>query len=365
MNIQDTKKKNKNQRNQDNEGKAVVFTTCYASFVFSAQGKIQEEKRFKQHEIEENEKLLTQGKILHIEKQLAQEYNAKILGVRDQEEVQKAKEKDAVEVFFGAHTFHVISEALRKDLNHYMQNNQVLTRHGIKVGAREDLFLSQAVHALQENDKIINMLAKRIRESYGYFLPEFEAKVHDNEEFFEAIVTKDKQALLKYLKISEKESMGAEMGKSIHKEDVKMMQLLAQEVLNHFDLREAQEKYLEKVMQRIAPNILALAGATIGAKLIAKAGSLKKLSEFPASTVQMLGAEKALFRHLRNKKKYLPPKYGVLHEHPLVARRSKKKDKVKAARVLADKISIAAKVDYFKGKFVGDMLQKQVEKKLR
>ena len=121
-------------------------------------------------------------------------------------------------------------------------------------------------------------------------------------------------------------------------------------------------KYLEKLMKRCCPNILEIAGTTIGAKLILIASGLKRLSGFPASTVQLLGAEKALFRHMTNKK-FRPPKYGVIMQHQFI-QSAKKQDKGKIARLLADKLSIAAKVDYFKGKFIGDKLKKEIKMRL-
>jgi nucleolar protein 56 len=117
-------------------------------------------------------------------------------------------------------------------------------------------------------------------------------------------------------------------------------------------------------MKTNCPNLNELAGTLIGAKLISIAGSLRKLAMFPASTVQLLGAEKALFRHMKNKKRYLPPKYGVLHEHKYI-QQNPKKYHGKIARLLADKIAIAVKIDYFKGDFKGDKLKKQVEEKIR
>ena len=97
------------------------------------------------------------------------------------------------------------------------------------------------------------------------------------------------------------------------------------------------------------------------AKLMALAGSLKHLSQIPASTVQLLGAEKALFRHMTTGAKC--PKYGILFQHPYVSQ-AKKQVQGKIARLLADKISIAVKVDYFKGAFIGDTLKEQLKEKI-
>jgi len=99
----------------------------------------------------------------------------------------------------------------------------------------------------------------------------------------------------------------------------------------------------------------------IGAKLLEHAGSLKRMAEMPSSTIQILGAEKALFRHLKTGSR--PPKYGVLLGHSIVQQMPKAKQG-KAARVLADKISLAVRIDYFKGEFRGEQLLLDVKKKL-
>ena len=96
-------------------------------------------------------------------------------------------------------------------------------------------------------------------------------------------------------------------------------------------------------MEEIAPHTLKIAGNIIGARLIEKAGSLKRLAELPSSTIQILGAEKALFRHLQSNAR--PPKFGVIFAHENI---SSSKAKGKAARQLAAKISMASKKDYFR-----------------
>ena len=115
-------------------------------------------------------------------------------------------------------------------------------------------------------------------------------------------------------------------------------------------------------MKRHCPNLAVVAGASTGAELVVQAGSLQRLAMLPASTIQLLGAERELFRHLKDKKQR-PPKAGVLHSHPLVTAASKKQQG-RIAKLLADKISIAIRVDYFKGQFVGDKLLDALKKKL-
>ena len=119
------------------------------------------------------------------------------------------------------------------------------------------------------------------------------------------------------------------------------------------ELRERVAEYVDGLMSQIAPNLRTLVGGTIGARLISLAGGLVKLSRLPASTVQVLGAEKALFRALRTKAK--PPKHGVIYQHPSI-RTSPKRYRGKIARALAGKIAIAARVDAMAGEFVGEKL---------
>ena len=231
------------------------------------------------------------------------------------------------------------------------EENLEETKKKLSESVNFDDFIVQTISNVDEINRVINILAKRLREWYELYNPEFSRKIEDHEEFVSLIVSGKAQ--------KEKNSMGADLSK----EELKPMSDLAEQIDSLYQLKKKQEDYLEKIMQKNCPNIAAVAGTLIGARLIAIAGDLKRLMQFPASTVQLLGAEKALFRHLRNKKS-LPPKYGVIHKHPLVAKVGKK-DKGKAARALADKISIAAKVDYFKGEFIGDKLRNGLEERFK
>ncbi|MFC1801226.1 C/D box methylation guide ribonucleoprotein complex aNOP56 subunit, partial [Nanoarchaeota archaeon] len=112
--------------------------------------------------------------------------------------------------------------------------------------------------------------------------------------------------------------------------------------------------------KKYCPNLLELCGSTIGSGLIELAGSLKRLATFPSSTVQLLGAEKALFRHIRTGAR--SPKHGLILQHPLV---QNAKEKGKAARALADKISLASRLDFFKGEFKAKEMRKELEKKFK
>ena len=107
------------------------------------------------------------------------------------------------------------------------------------------------------------------------------------------------------------------------------------------------DEFIEKEMNQELPNFSSISGCILGAKLLAEAGSKKNLAFVPSSTIQLLGAEKALFNHI--KKKSLPPKHGHIFNHPLIQKLPKNK-RGKAARIIAGKLSIAAKMDYFESK---------------
>ncbi|RME78093.1 hypothetical protein D6774_02245 [Candidatus Woesearchaeota archaeon] len=223
------------------------------------------------------------------------------------------------------------------------------TRKKIRESVSEDQLIIQAISSSEELDRVLNILSKRLREWYALYNPEFEHAIDSHEAF----VT----ILLQGRDVREPNTMGADLSQ----EHVQEMHSLARRIADLYELKKEEQNYINEVMEENFPNLKAVAGGLIGAKLLAIAGGIKNLMLFPASTVQMLGAEKAFFRHLKNKK-ISPPKYGILFQHPLVTKASKK-DKGRVARALADKISIASRIDYFKGEFKGDVLIKEVEEK--
>jgi nucleolar protein 56 len=216
-----------------------------------------------------------------------------------------------------------------------------------------EININQTINAIEELDTILNTLVKRVREWYGYYNPEFEKSIRNNDKFIELVIEKDIEDLKKEVDVK------ISMGGKIEKNDMEQIVSLANDIRTIMQRRRKLENYLEKLEKTICPNMQAVCGTTICAKLIEHAGTLKKLAMMPASTIQLLGAEKALFRHLKNKKSRCP-KFGHIFNHQAVIGQKKSKQG-KAARFLADKITIAARVDYFKGNFIGDELKKQID----
>jgi len=124
------------------------------------------------------------------------------------------------------------------------------------------------------------------------------------------------------------------------------------------------EREIEAVMRKIAPNVSEIVGERLGARLLEKAGSLKKLAEFPASTIQVIGAEKSLFKALsriKRGKRARTPKHGIIFQHPFIKTLPKRK-RGKMARFMAGKLSIGARIDYFRGE-INEKLSEEVRLK--
>jgi nucleolar protein 56 len=154
-----------------------------------------------------------------------------------------------------------------------------------------------------------------------------------------------------------KTSMGADLAEA----DLAQIQALCKSTLSLYGLRQTLENYLEKAMDEVAPNVKALTGALLGARLIAITGGLTNLARRPSSTIQVLGAEKALFRSLKTGAR--PPKHGMIFQHAYL-HDAKRWHRGKIARALAGKLAIAARVDAFGGKYVGEELKASLDKRI-
>ena len=245
-----------------------------------------------------------------------------------------------------------------KYFNDFYAKNLELTKLDVKNSVNQDNLIIQSIKSIGEIDKAINLLVKRLREWYDLYNPEFSRATENHESFVEEILNNEKNELLKKINVDKSESIGADLSQ----EDIDMVNSLAHQMHDLYQLRKNNLNYISTLMDEYCPNIKAVCDVMVSASLIEHAGSLKRLSILPSSTIQILGAEKALFRHMKTGAK--PPRHGIIIGHPLI---SKAPDKMhgKIARALADKISIAAKVDYFQGKFIGEKLRKELEEKFK
>jgi nucleolar protein 56 len=237
---------------------------------------------------------------------------------------------------------------------------------------KRDFLIAQAVSCIDEVEKMLNVLASRLREWYGIHFPELGNAIKDHEDFIKALLiighrdnVKKPEVLEKLGSLRDKVAKVLEgspsLGANVLLKDVEVIKEVASMALKLYELNERLRRYVDEVMGEVAPNIKELVGPVLGARLIALAGGLERLAKLSASTIQLLGAEKALFRALRTGGK--PPKHGIIFQYPDI-HRSPKWQRGKIARALAGKIAIAARVDYFTGEYIADELKEDLKNRI-
>jgi len=210
----------------------------------------------------------------------------------------------------------------------------------------DDLLLIQAIHAMDELEEAEVKLMERIREWYPIHFPELE-EVRDHAHYVELVAEYgDRESIINagVLDLDGSVSLGADLSPA----DLEVIQGFARTIKSIQDSKKSTADYVDGKMEEMAPNLRDLVGASLGAKIIAHTGGIKRLALLPSSTVQILGAEKALFRHLKTGER--PPKHGLIYQHPDV-RGSRWWIRGKVARALAGKISLAVRKDYFSGDY--------------
>jgi nucleolar protein 56 len=223
-----------------------------------------------------------------------------------------------------------------------------------KISESPDLHIIQAINSLDEIDKIANALSSRLREWYGLHFPELENVIDSINGYAQIVLAGKRESLTKKIfedagfPDSKVEMLSLVASKSrggdISEENLEIVQSMAKQMLDLHELRKNLEEHVESEMDIVAPNISAILGTAVGARILGRAGSLTKLASMPASTVQVIGAEKALFRALKTGAQ--PPKHGLLFQHTLV-HAAPRWQRGKIARAIAAKAVIAARVDVY------------------
>ena len=212
----------------------------------------------------------------------------------------------------------------------------------------EDKLLIQAINSVDDIDESISKLVERIRDWYTIYFPEMDT-IGNNETYIKLIAeSENREDILKNHREHFDTDLDYSSGADIEDYDLIMLKSFAESIYSLQKSRKDLEKYIDTKMEEIAPNLRELLGPTLGAKLIAHIGSIKRLALYPASTVQVMGAEKAIFRHLKTGER--PPKHGLIFQHPSV-RGAKWWNRGKVARDLALKITLAVRKDVFSGEF--------------
>ncbi|BGP41578.1 Nucleolar protein 58 [Rhodotorula kratochvilovae] len=228
-----------------------------------------------------------------------------------------------------------------------------LSRYKLKFSPdKVDTMIVQAIALLDDLDKEINIYGMRVKEWYGWHFPEMGKILTENLTYAKVVkamgfrtnyaTTDFSHVLPEELEEALKSAAAVSMGTEISDGDLAHIHLLADQVISITQYRTELYEYLRNRMAAIAPNLTALVGELVGARLIAHAGSLVSLAKQPASTVQILGAEKALFRALKTK--HDTPKYGLIFHASLVGQ-APQKLKGKMARMVATKASLSIRLD--------------------
>ena len=237
---------------------------------------------------------------------------------------------------------------------------------------KRDLYAIQTVRAIEDLDKILNLLAGRIREWYGLHFPELDRLVEKHDTYVRLIRNLGSRDSFTYEALAKlgipqdkateiAESAKKSSGAEISQPDLQWLQEVCGTVLDLYGTREAAEKYTDKIMVEVAPNMTSVLGAVLSAKLISMAGGLENMAKMPASTLQVLGAEKALFRTLKTGAR--PPKHGIIFQYGPI-HQSPKWLRGKIARAVAGKLAIAARMDAFGGENRGEGMRTSLEKKI-
>eukprot|EP01032_Pedospumella_encystans_P031132 gene31132-35138_t len=219
-----------------------------------------------------------------------------------------------------------------------------LSRYKLKFSAdKVDIMIVQAIGLLDDLDKEINIYAMRVREWYGWHFPEMAKILNDNMFYARCVLRMGMRINAKNCDFSDiladeavesilKKTAETSMGTEISDSDLLNIKSLCDQVVSLSEYRTQLFEYLKNRMAAIAPNLTMMVGELVGARLIAHSGSLLNLSKHPASTIQILGAEKALFRALKTKTD--TPKYGLIYHASLIGQAAPK-NKGKISRVLA------------------------------
>eukprot|EP00062_Callorhinchus_milii_P024140 gi/632983731/ref/XP_007908792.1/ PREDICTED: nucleolar protein 58 [Callorhinchus milii] len=228
-----------------------------------------------------------------------------------------------------------------------------LSRYKLKFSPdKVDTMIVQAISLLDDLDKELNNYIMRCREWYGWHFPELGKIVSDNLAYCKSVqklgdrtntATTDLSDILpEEVEAAVKVAAEISMGTEVSEEDIVNILHLCDQVVEISEYRTQLYDYLKNRMMAIAPNLTIMVGELVGARLIAHAGSLLNLAKHPASTVQILGAEKALFRALKTRKD--TPKYGLIYHASLLGQTTPK-NKGKMSRMLAAKTALAIRYD--------------------
>ena len=341
--------------------KAFIATCLMGSFAFDSKGKILEKRLFpKEPEVIAGKLELARKQLIPEEKEIIESLRKK--GVK---EVLTRFENDSTADRILQSDFRKLALELRW-ANSQAELNSMLSKVNIELTkakireVKKDRIVIQAIGTLDELDRVTNVFAERLREWYGLYFPEACTLIKSNEQLAKVIHEEGEREKLtdksvqKYVKVT--------AGMPFSESDLGAVREYAKAVIELSKAREYVAEYIRTEGKEAFPNISAIAGPLIACRLLVHAGGLEKLAKMSSSTIQLLGAEKALFRHLRGEGK--SPKFGVIFAHQAV-QNAPREERGKMARLIAAKLSMAARADFYTGKDISAKLLSDLKNKTK
>ena len=225
-------------------------------------------------------------------------------------------------------------------------------REKLKESADRDRLMVKAVNFLDETQNNLEQETQRFRDWYQLHFPELTEEISDDEHLIK-ILSKN----VERNQVNGFESLAENStGMPLTDEDIEILEDSLTLLEKKMERRKRLENYIETVAEEEMPNLSTVLGTLLAARIVSEAGGLEELAKKPASTVQMLGAEKALFRYLHGKG--TPPKHGILFQHNFVNSLPENK-RGKMARFLANKAVMAARIDNYGDKQKGEDLRQE------
>ncbi|MFB6145210.1 MAG: hypothetical protein ABEJ99_01760 [Candidatus Nanohaloarchaea archaeon] len=230
------------------------------------------------------------------------------------------------------------------------------TRGDLKESVEKDRWIAKTVKFLDQNSNDFREEMERFREIYSLHFPELVKEITDDEDLVKILERGVKKDELDAFSSMAESSTGTD----ITDDERQMLENMVAHLKQKMEINEELESYIKDSAREAMPNLEALLGPLVAARLVSLSGGLDELAKSPASTIQVLGAEKALFRYLHGKG--TPPKHGVLFQHEYVNSLPEEK-RGKMARFLANKAAIAARLDNYGDKDKGEELREEAREK--
>lgn len=248
------------------------------------------------------------------------------------------------------------------DITHksYREVTKDRIRQSVKTN---DVMIVESINAIEDLDESTSRLIERLRQWCMPYLPELD-KIHNHQLYTRIVAMETTRENIKNSPLLEGTNIELSEDYDIQMDDndLEKIKSFAVSLNALYESKNTLESYIQMKVHEVAPNLYDVAGANLAAKLIAHCNGLENLAKLPSSTVQIIGAEKAVFRHLKTGEK--PPKHGLIFQHPSI-RGSNWWHRGKLARAVAGKISIAARRDAFTGEYspeLKEQLDERVEK---